>query len=150
MISLTLRQKWMLREAELRSRAIDRAAHGLVRVRQIMFDAKPGRGHIDVKRDIAYGPEGRANKLDVYLPTKAIGPLPVVMYVHGGGFAMLSKDTHRLMAMAFARRGYLVFNINYRMGQKNPFPVPAMRRATASMSRSRRRTCWTAARPRSM
>lgn len=97
-----------------------------------MFDAKPGRGHVEVKRDIAYGPtEERAHKLDVYVPTMATGSLPIVMYVHGGGFAMLSKDTHRLMAMAFARRGYLVFNINYRMGQKNPFPVPLEDAATA-------------------
>jgi acetyl esterase/lipase len=26
--------------------------------------------------------------------------------------------------MAFARRGYIVFNINYRLGQKNAFPAP--------------------------
>jgi acetyl esterase len=129
---LTLRQRWKLRESALRSRAIDRAVHGLVRVRQILFDGRPSRGNIEVKRDIAYGPtDGRDHKLDVYVPTRAARPLPIVMYVHGGGFAMLSKDTHRVMAIAFARRGYLVFNINYRMGQKNPFPAPLEDAATA-------------------
>jgi acetyl esterase len=47
------------------------------------------------------------------------------MYVHGGGFAMLSKETHRLMAFALARRGGCVlFNINYRHGRKDPYPTP--------------------------
>ena len=37
---------------------------------------------------------------------------------------MLSKDTHRVMALAYARRGYLVFIINYRLGPKHRFPAP--------------------------
>jgi acetyl esterase len=44
--------------------------------------------------------------------------------VHGGGFAMLSKETHRIMALAYARRGYLVFCINYRLGPKHRYPAP--------------------------
>ena len=50
-------------------------------------------------------------------------PRPVVLYIHGGGFRMLSKDTHWLMGLAFARRGYLVFNVNYRLAPRHPFPA---------------------------
>ena len=57
-------------------------------------------------------------------PTRAPRPLPVVMYVHGGGFRMLSKETHRVMALAIARAGYLVFNINYRQGPRTRIPAP--------------------------
>jgi acetyl esterase len=46
-----------------------------------------------------------------------------VLYVHGGAFRMLSKDSHWLMALAFARRGHLVFNINYRLAPKHRFPT---------------------------
>jgi acetyl esterase len=61
--------------------------------------------------------------LDVYRPIRRRGPLPVVLYVHGGGFRILSKDTHWVMGIAFARRGYLVFNINYRLAPQHPFPA---------------------------
>ena len=37
---------------------------------------------------------------------------------------MCSKETHRVMALAYARRGYLVFVINYRLGPKHLFPAP--------------------------
>ena len=37
---------------------------------------------------------------------------------------MLSKETHRVMALSYARRGYLVFIINYRLGPKHLFPAP--------------------------
>lgn len=52
------------------------------------------------------------------------GLRPAVMYVHGGAFCMLSKDTHRVMAMPFAKRGYVVFNINYRLGPVHKYPAP--------------------------
>lgn len=52
------------------------------------------------------------------------GLRPAVMYVHGGAFCMLSKDTHRVMAMPFAKRGYVVFNINYRLGPVHTYPAP--------------------------
>jgi acetyl esterase len=105
--------------------AMDRAAHALARIRYAMPDAHPSRFDLRLERDVAYGPaDGAHNRLDVYIPRRAAGPLPVVMYVHGGGFAMLSKDTHRVMALAIARAGYLLFNINYRQGPGHAYPVP--------------------------
>jgi acetyl esterase len=43
--------------------------------------------------------------------------------VHGGGFRILSKDTHWVMALAFACRGFTVFSINYRLAPQHPFPA---------------------------
>ncbi|WP_394822755.1 alpha/beta hydrolase [Pendulispora albinea] len=104
---------------------MDTTAHALARVRYAMPDLAPARFGVHLLRDVVYGPtRKREHQLDVYVPTRAPKPLPVVLYVHGGGFSMLSKDTHFVMAMAFARRGYLVFNINYRLGHKHPFPEP--------------------------
>jgi acetyl esterase len=105
--------------------AMDRAAHAFARVRYSMPDAHPSRFDLRLERDVAYGPlDGAHHKLDVYVPTRASQPLPVVMYVHGGGFRMLSKETHRVMALAIARAGYLLFNINYRQGLEHPYPTP--------------------------
>ena len=75
-------------------------------------------------RDITYREvAGVELTLDVYRPRSLSGPLPAVLYIHGGGFSMLSKDTHWLMAMMFARRGYVVFNVNYRLAPQWPYPA---------------------------
>jgi acetyl esterase len=73
----------------------------------------------------------REQVLDVYRPHGGTGPWPVVLYIHGGGFRILSKDTHYVMALAFARRGYAVFNISYRLAPRHRFPAGAMDAAAA-------------------
>ncbi len=109
----------------LRSTAIDSIAHAFARVRYSMPDANPARHGLVLERDVVYGKtRGTCHKLDIYTPARAERPLPVVMYVHGGGFSMLSKETHRVMAAAIARQGYLVFNVNYRLGLRHLFPEP--------------------------
>ncbi len=86
--------------------------------------ANPDLYDVDIVRDIHYrDSQDDANTLDVYLPTTKPGPWPVVLYAHGGGFRLLSKNTHWMMALAFARRGYMVVNVNYRLAPDHPFPA---------------------------
>ena len=73
--------------------------------------------------NIPYGPaDGDANLLDIYRPKKQYGLMPVLIYIHGGGFTMCSKDTHRPIALGYASKGYLVFNLNYRLSPKYRYP----------------------------
>jgi acetyl esterase len=86
--------------------------------------ARPTRHGVRVRRDVAYAAGGAPwHRLDVYRPEGRKGPLPTVLYVHGGGFRILSKDTHWLMGLVFARAGYLVFNISYRLAPRHRFPA---------------------------
>jgi acetyl esterase len=86
--------------------------------------ARPQRYDIEVVRDVAYGDSGKVeHRLDIYRPAGPKGRLPVVLYVHGGSFRILSKDSHWIMGLIFARRGYLVVNINYRLAPQHPFPA---------------------------
>lgn len=95
--------------------------------------SRPERHGVEVLADIPYLPESglREHLLDVYRPTRTAHrarrydgpPWPIVFYVHGGGFRILSKDTHWLMGLAFARRGFLVFNVGYRLAPRHPFPA---------------------------
>jgi acetyl esterase len=62
--------------------------------------------------------------LDIYTPVGE-GPWPVVLYIHGGAFQALSKGSHWLMGLCFARRGYLVFSADYRLAPEHPFPGAA-------------------------
>jgi acetyl esterase len=85
--------------------------------------ADPARLGLEVLRDVPYLPSGlREHTLDVYRPADA-KDLPVVLYLHGGGFHSLSKDTHWIMGMAFARRGLVVAMPNYRLAPQHRFPA---------------------------
>jgi len=86
--------------------------------------ANPKRHGVEVERDVSYGPGHESwRKLDIYRPVHRPGPWPVVFYVHGGAFHLLSKDTHWLMGLVFARFGFLVVNISYRLAPKHPYPA---------------------------
>ncbi|HET6343728.1 MAG TPA: alpha/beta hydrolase, partial [Myxococcota bacterium] len=81
------------------------------------------RRAVEVLRDIPYRDSSSpAHRLDVYRPRRATAPRPVVLYVHGGGFTVLSKESHWLMASSFAERGFWVANINYRLAPRSPYP----------------------------
>jgi acetyl esterase len=104
---------------------VDNGFRALARAGGRLPAARPSRHGVEVLRDLSYSDlrmDHEAHRLDVYRPTRKGPPYPVVLYVHGGGFRILSKDTHWVMGLAFARRGYLVFNISYRLAPRHPFP----------------------------
>ena len=88
--------------------------------------AHPRWHGVEVIRDVPYlGTGRRAHLLDVCRPrdASAARPAPALIYVHGGGFGILTKDSHWFLAMIFARRGYTVFNISYRLAPAEPYPA---------------------------
>jgi acetyl esterase/lipase len=75
-----------------------------------------------VERDIEYGPHGDGNKLDLYLPEKeADHPLPLVIWIHGGGWESGDKDIP--LGLALLQKGYAVASINYRLSQEAKYPA---------------------------
>ncbi len=107
---------------------------GLSNVGRVLPAARPSRHGVERLRDIAYAGDGERHLLlDVWRrPEHADGSRPCVLYVHGGAFQSLSKDSHWIMALIFARAGYVVFNINYRLAPKHPFPA-ALQDACAAL-----------------
>jgi acetyl esterase len=65
---------------------------------------------------------GEPLRLDLLVP-EGPGPHPVLIYLHGGAFAIGSRHTHRSVAAAYAARGYLVCNVDYRLAPQHPFPA---------------------------
>lgn len=67
---------------------------------------------------------------DLYLPRQG-GPRPVVLMVHGGGWANRSRDDMTGLSRKLARQGYAVFNVDYRLapGYTYPAQLQDMRRA---------------------
>jgi acetyl esterase len=98
--------------------------HGLSAAGKLHPRSRPEVHGVEHIRDVPYSSSGRIeHRLDVYRPRAARGLRPVVLYLHGGAFTMLSKDTHWLMALMFARAGYVVCNVSYRLAPASPYPA---------------------------
>jgi acetyl esterase len=110
----------------------ERAFRSVAALGALHPDSRPERHGVEVLRDVPYHDTGRTEHLcDIYRPATGTGPWPVVLYVHGGGFALLSKDTHWVMALHFARRGFLVVSINYRLAPRHRYPAATEDACTA-------------------
>lgn len=69
-----------------------------------------------------FGPvEGETLKLDFFRAKDAKGKLPLVIYVHGGGFSAGSYNSGGIVSFAkrLAKRGYAVASVQYRLTMKD-------------------------------
>lgn len=74
--------------------------------------------------DVAYANGSPAQKLDIYLPNEGSGPFPVILAIHGGGFAMGDKNSTEVAPeFAGVQRGYAVVSANYRLSGEAVFPA---------------------------
>ncbi|MEH2472464.1 acetyl esterase/lipase [Nitrobacteraceae bacterium AZCC 2161] len=91
----------------------------------LLQEKEPYQG-VKVERDIKYGAADR-NLLDVFAPEAASSPRPVLIYVHGGGFARGDKrapgspfnDNIMLWAV---RNGYIGVDATYRLAPQAVWP----------------------------
>jgi len=79
---------------------------------------------VDVIKNVPYAYQAPEQTLNIIRPKGRTDTLPVVIYVHGGGFHMMSKDTHWPITAVLARAGYLVVSVDYRLAPEHPYPVP--------------------------
>jgi acetyl esterase/lipase len=74
--------------------------------------------------DLPYARLSPAQNLDIYLPDVGDGPFPVILHIHGGGFAIGDKrDIHVLAFLKGLARGYAVVSVNYRLSGEATFPA---------------------------
>ena len=74
-----------------------------------------------VAEDVPYGPD-QQQQLDVYRPIQANGPLPILLFVHGGSWRDGERGGYEFVGRTFAANGYLTLVMSYRMVPKNRFP----------------------------
>ena len=68
---------------------------------------------------------GEELRLDLHLPRRASGPVPVIAYFHGGGFEIGARaDYEQTRALALAERGIAVATVSYRLLGAARFPAP--------------------------
>lgn len=59
-----------------------------------------------------------------YHPKTVRGPLPALLYFHGGGWVMGSIASHEAITAALAlQAGITVFSVEYRLAPEHPFPA---------------------------
>src|SRR5690606_37474339 len=63
-------------------------------------------------------------RLDVYRPAAATGPLPALVWVHGGGWVGGSKEELGDWLALIASRGYAVVGIRYPLAPASRSPAP--------------------------
>ena len=79
-------------------------------------------GSLRELHDIPYVAGGHERqRLDLYLPPKAEGLKPVVVWIHGGGWEAGNKSD--CPAKAMVARGYVVASVDYRLSQHAVFPA---------------------------
>jgi len=78
--------------------------------------------HFQRTTGIAYGPEAR-HRLDVYRPTEAPAPGPVVVFLYGGRWSSGTRDDYRLLGDALTRRGWVAVVPDYRLAPAVRFPA---------------------------
>ncbi|MDN6025991.1 alpha/beta hydrolase, partial [Bifidobacterium mongoliense] len=86
------------------------------------------RRTVQVTRDQEYPSSYRRHTFDLYRPRRipAHAALPVIVWVHGGGFIAGDKSGLSTYATLMAARGYAVIAMNYDYAPTGTYPTPVV------------------------
>lgn len=76
--------------------------------------------------DISYCDSGdSAQKMDIYYPTSQSSAMPLLVYIHGGGWVEGDKASGESNTFfnELLDRGYVIISLNYRLAPQHPFPA---------------------------
>lgn len=97
---------------------------------QVPFPSDAAPLGVGVSEDCLY--------LNVWRPTGTRqGPLPVVVWIHGGGFLNGGSSPATHSGADLARHGVVFVSINYRLGRLGTFAHPALTRENAGLAAER-------------
>ncbi|WP_338114931.1 alpha/beta hydrolase [Novosphingobium olei] len=81
-----------------------------------------GDGGIRLVAAERYGAQDN-QKVEMFVPTGAQGPLPIVVFIPGGAWRTGDPHDYRFIARALAPKGYAVVLAGYRLGANGRYPA---------------------------
>ncbi len=98
-------------------------SHSKVPHDRVMHLVSNGKTHqIRELPDLEYARVGNTSlKLDLYLPEKVKGRVPVIVWVHGGGWVV--GDRKNPPGLELVRKGYALASVEYRLSPEAIFPA---------------------------
>jgi acetyl esterase/lipase len=79
---------------------------------------------VGIQKDVTYGTaDGVDLKLDLSVPETGDGPFPLVVFIHGGGWAAGNKAQYDGALLEWNKRGYVAATVEYRFAPKYKFPA---------------------------
>jgi acetyl esterase/lipase len=111
-----MKRRWPLLIAALAIPAVLAACSPVGALNALTFTSD-----LQVEKNLTYGPDPR-NVLDIYAPKNA-AKLPLVLFIHGGGWTAGNKDEYTFVGDSLARAGYVTAVINYRLAPQNRYPA---------------------------
>jgi acetyl esterase/lipase len=83
-----------------------------------------GAADVDVAGDVVYGKAGGVElKLNLARPKSPTGPLPCVVFIHGGGWVEGRKEDHDAQIIETAKHGYVAVTVDYRLVDVAKWPA---------------------------
>ena len=83
------------------------------------------RARVTVQKDLVYPSKYPASKFDLYLPKNAdkAQPLPLVVWIHGGGFIAGEKEGTENVMTCLAAAGYAAISLDYPVAPEHRYPA---------------------------
>ena len=78
---------------------------------------------LSVQQDVAYADDGADTTMDVFRPASASGPLPTVVWIHGGAWISGAKENVDPYLRILAAEGYTTIGVNYTIGPEGVYPL---------------------------
>lgn len=79
---------------------------------------------VKVLTDLEFAsPNGKPLLLDLYVPIGVVKPLPVIVWLHGGGWRIGDRKLGPDFRVRFAERGFAMASIEYRLSGEAIFPA---------------------------
>ena len=79
---------------------------------------------VTFEKGIEYtNPDNQHLQLNIARPKAADGPLPTVLFIHGGGFRAGSREGYNAQIIRLAEKSYVAVTVSYRLAPKYPFPA---------------------------
>jgi acetyl esterase/lipase len=80
---------------------------------------------VPIVDDVAYASLSPAQRLDLYVPAGRPGPIPLVVFIHGGAWMTGDKRAEYAVGVValLLDQGYAVASVNYRLSDEAIFPA---------------------------